>query len=153
MCSDKTDKAAEVAKNIWLAGLGAYGKAYDAASEKYAAASEKYDAASKEMPKQFEELVEKGRALESQAREQITIPSIPKPNLGLEERIEKMRSYLKIGGSKSKSSEVKALQKEIDKLTATVAKLEAELSGAQAKPAAKKAAPKKAAAKKSAAKK
>ena len=138
MSSDRSDKANEVAKNIWLAGLGAYGKAFDTASEKYASAS-------KEAPKHFNELVEKGLEVEQQARGQFSMPampSIPKPSIAIEERIEKMRSYLSFGSNSS--VDVSELEKKVKKLTATVASLQKQLKtpadvtkAAKAKPVVK----------------
>ena len=51
--SNVSDKASEIAKNIWLAGLGAYGKAFDEAQDRI-------DKASKEPPRLFKDLVAKG---------------------------------------------------------------------------------------------
>lgn len=112
MCSDKTensDKASDIAKNIWLAGLGAYGRAYDVASEKY-------NAASKDADKLFNDLVEKGVSLEKQTREQFVKP-LPKPKVAIEDRIEKMRNYLGFG----------APSEEIERLEMKVKTLEEEL--------------------------
>ena len=56
MSDDKgnvSDKASEIAKNIWLAGLGAYGKAFDEAQDRL-------DKVSKEPPRLFKDLVKKG---------------------------------------------------------------------------------------------
>ncbi|MFT5032358.1 MAG: polyhydroxyalkanoate synthesis regulator phasin [Bacteroidia bacterium] len=83
----------DVAKNIWLAGLGAYGRAFDEAQERY-------EQASKETPRLFTDLVEKGKHLESQAR--ATIDDVAAKGkdtaTSLEERINKMRANLGLGG-------------------------------------------------------
>ena len=55
------DKASEIAKNIWLAGVGAYGKA---AGE----AQDRLEKAGVETPKLFKDLVKAGAALESEAK-------------------------------------------------------------------------------------
>ena len=59
--SKVTDKAGEIAKNIWLAGVGAYGKAVEDAQGRL-------EKAGVEPPKLFKELVKAGTALEDEAR-------------------------------------------------------------------------------------
>ena len=49
-----TDKAGDVAKSIWLAGLGAYGKAFDEAVNQYGKVS-------KETSKMFDDRINKVR--------------------------------------------------------------------------------------------
>ena len=54
MSDDKnkvTDKASEIAKNIWLAGVGAYGRAVDESQDRL-------EKAGVETPKLFKDLVE-----------------------------------------------------------------------------------------------
>lgn len=106
---EKAEKAGEFAKNIWLAGLGAYGKAYDAATD-----------VSRDADSFFEGLVERGQAFEEQARDQIAKPipklDISKPKMAIEERIEKMRNYLGAGGSTSKDTEIENLKKQVKTL-------------------------------------
>jgi hypothetical protein len=81
--SNVTDKASEIAKNIWLAGLGAYGKAFDEAQGRI-------DRASKEPPRLFKDLVKKGEQLEDEVRESLS--SIRKSRTSsVEERIKKVR--------------------------------------------------------------
>ena len=58
--SKVTDKASEIAKNIWLAGVGAYGRAVDEAQGRLEKAMEP--------PKRFRDLVKAGAALEEDAR-------------------------------------------------------------------------------------
>lgn len=59
--SKVTDKASEIAKNIWLAGVGAYGKAVDEAQDRL-------EKAGVETPRLFKDLVKAGEELEQQAR-------------------------------------------------------------------------------------
>lgn len=103
----------DVAKNIWLAGLGAYGRAFDEAQERY-------EQASKETPRLFTDLVEKGKSLESQAR--ATIDDVAAKGKGtatsLEERINKMRANLGFGGVSADDFE--RLEKKVDALTKKV---------------------------------
>lgn len=125
MSADKYDKASELAKNIWLAGLGAHGKAFDVAAEKYSNASES-------APKLFHELVEKGAELERQTREQLVRP-LPTPKVAIEERIAKMRAYLGINTGKSagKPDEVEQLQRKVSQLERKLAKLAKQLDASQ----------------------
>lgn len=103
----------DVAKNIWLAGLGAYGRAFDEAQERY-------EQASKDTPRLFTDLVEKGKSLESQAR--ATIDDVTAKGkdtaTSLEERINKMRANLGFGGVSVDDFE--RLEKKVDALTKKV---------------------------------
>ncbi|NNL11336.1 MAG: hypothetical protein HKO84_06210 [Pseudomonadales bacterium] len=119
--NDKHDKASELAKNVWLAGLGAYGKAFDVAADKYSSAS-------KDAPKLFNELVEKGAELEQHTRDQLARP-LSTPKVAIEERIEKMRTYLGINNAKSaaKQDEVERLEKKVGQLERKLAKLAKQL--------------------------
>jgi len=120
MSAEKGKKPSDFAKNIWLAGLGAHGKAFDAAAEKYSSAS-------KESAKLFNELVEKGAELEKQTREQLVNP-LPTPKIAIEERIEKMRTYLGMSGTRSADiDEVERLEKKVSSLEQELASLSAQL--------------------------
>ncbi|MBT8139751.1 MAG: phasin family protein [Gammaproteobacteria bacterium] len=117
---DKHDRASELAKNVWLAGLGAYGKAFDVAADKYSSAS-------KDAPKLFNELVEKGAELEQHTRDQLARP-LSTPKVAIEERIEKMRTYLGINAkSAAKQDEVERLEKKVGQLERKLAKLAKQL--------------------------
>ena len=133
-----TSQAGDFAKNIWLAGLGAYGRAFDEAQDRV-------EAASKESPRLFDELVKKGEELESQAREKISEVAEKGKNISIEERISKMRSSLGFGQSAS-LEDIERLEKKLDALTRKVNSL------SKASAPAKKTAAKKAPAKKTAAK-
>ncbi len=161
MSDDKpnvSDKASEIAKNIWLAGLGAYGKALDEAQERL-------DKASKEPPRLFKDLVKKGEALEDEVRE--TVSTAQSKTSSVEERIRKVRENFNLNLN-PRQEEIAELNDKVDALTAKVDAIAAALnvnpkkpaarkkpapkksvtpkkSAARKKPAAKKAAPKKAA--------
>ena len=150
---DVTNQARELAKSIWLAGLGAYGRAYDEAHDRY-------EKASKETPRLFTDLVDKGSRLESQAREKLgEVTSIGK-TISIEERISKMRASLGFGHTAS-VDDVERLEKKLDALSKKVDALAKANKPAAAKapakkaaaPAAKAAAPKAKAARKAPAKK
>jgi len=129
---DATNHAGEVAKSIWLAGLGAYGRAYDEAHE----ALEK---ASKETPKLFTELVDKGNRLETQARAKLGEATNIGKTISIEERISKMRASLGFGHTAS-ADDLSRLEKKLDALSKKVDAL-----SKAAKPAAEAAEPKTAA--------
>ena len=63
---ETSEKANELAKKMWLAGLGAYGKTWDEAQANYEKATQK---GSEEVSSLFEQLVAKGEALEKDAYE------------------------------------------------------------------------------------
>lgn len=139
-----SDKASDIAKSIWLAGLGAYGKAFDEAQVRY-------EKATRKTPELFDELVEKGSKLDEQARDAIT-ESRKVSATTIEDRIEKMRQSLSISnlvGSGDKA-DIASLHKKVDALSDKIDALAALVVSMQAAPA-KKSAARKAPAKKAAA--
>lgn len=120
---EKSDKATDIAKNIWLAGLGAYGKAFDAASD-----------VSKDADSFFENLVERGQELEQQAKDQISKAGVDtkKSKMAIEERIEKMRNYLGMPNVPSPQQEIERLQEKVkgleSKLKAVTSKFKSDKS-------------------------
>lgn len=124
-----TEKASDVAKKIWLAGLGAYGKAFDGASEQFDKFSEQYEKVSKDTTVFFDDLVAKGTKLDVDSQSKLS-EAKSKTSSSIEERISKVRNslHLNIGGDSSVSD----LNDKIDALTA---KVDALLDGA--KPAKK----------------
>ena len=128
--SKASDKASEIAKNIWLAGLGAYGKAFDEAHDRL-------DKAAKEPPRLFKELVEKGSQLEDEVKDSLT--SIRKARTSsVEERISRVRENFNL--QLTRKSELAEINSKLDELTRKVDEL--------SKAMAKKSAPRKAPAKK-----
>ncbi len=89
----KTTKSGDTARKIWLAGIGAYGKAFSEAQQGFSKAAQSTS-------KVFEELVQKGEKLEHMVSEKskYTIEKVS-DTIDLDERIAKMRSRLK-GGDK-----------------------------------------------------
>lgn len=108
------DKASETAKNIWLAGLGAYGKAIDEAQEQYGKVSEKVN---KESSRLFDELVAKGKKLENETSEKLH-DAKEKTETSLEERIAQVKESLKYT---STSSQLEEINEKLDKVLAAVA--------------------------------
>mgnify|MGYP006117965487 CR=1 FL=1 len=130
---ETTDKASDVAKNIWLAGLGAYGKAYDDAVSRV-------EQAGKDVPKLFEDLVKKGAHIEADSPPAEN--PLEKARTDIEERIAKMRENLGFGKISGAGGDLSKLEAKVDALTKTVASLSKELASLN-KPVIKaKAAPK-----------
>ena len=129
MSDDKSkvaDKAGEIAKNIWLAGLGAYGKAFDEAQDRL-------DKASKEPPRLFKDLVKKGEELEDEVRESLS--TIRKESTSsVEERINKVRENFNLNFGRG--SDLAEIKTKLDTLTAKVDALSRKLDK---KPASGKA--------------
>ena len=142
--SKVTDKASEIAKNIWLAGVGAYGKAVEDAQGRIEKAMEP--------PKLFKDLVKAGAALEEDARE--ALESSASARSSVEERISRVRENFHMQRP-ARMEDLAALQKKVDQLNRKIDKLTKALdeAGTLAQPARKKAAAKKAPAKKAPAKK
>jgi len=106
---EKLDVAEDMARKIWLAGLGAYGKSIDSVQGQY----EKVNADSNRI---FNELVAKGEALESETKEKI------KEKTAVEQRISDVRQKLGLDKSEQEAK-LDDLHKKIDELTEVVAKL------------------------------
>ncbi|MEH6583039.1 MAG: phasin family protein [Halioglobus sp.] len=160
MSDDKgkvTDKASEIAKNIWLAGVGAYGKA---AGE----AQDRLEKAGVETPKLFKDLVKAGAALEEEAKDKDKGKDKESPkrtaSSSVEERISKVRENFSLTRP-SRSDELSSLHAKIDLLSNKLDLLTNTLTDqgvikvptTRKKAAAKKPAVKKATAKKTAVKK
>ncbi len=140
MSDDKskvTDKAGEIAKNIWLAGVGAYGRAVDEAQTNLKKATPT-------PPKLFRDLVKAGSALEEEATgaRDAALSSV-------EERISQVRENFHMQRL-ARIEDLEGLHSKVDKLTRKVDTLTRLMKEQQAvsKPAVKKkpAAKKKAAA-------
>lgn len=103
-------KASDTAKNIWLAGLGAYGKAIDQAHGRYERVSET-------SAKLFDELVAKGKLLEGDTHERLEDVK-QKSTSTVEERIAKVKSMMPLVDFTSKDSKkIQELSKKVDTLT------------------------------------
>ncbi|MEP5567232.1 MAG: phasin family protein [Halioglobus sp.] len=152
MSDDKskvTDKASEIAKNIWLAGVGAYGKAVDEAQTNLKKAAPT-------PPKLFRDLVKAGSALEEEATgaRDAALSSV-------EERISQVRENFHMQRL-ARTEDLEGLHSKVDKLTRKVdaltklikeqqvtAKVPAKKKPAAKKKAAARQAPRKKAAAKS----
>ena len=110
--SKVSDKASEIAKNIWLAGVGAYGKAVEDAQGRLEKAMEP--------PKLFRDLVKAGTALEDDAREALESTAAAKNSV--EERINRVRENFHMQRP-ARIEDLTALHKKVDQLTRKVDKL------------------------------
>ena len=120
---EMAEKASDLAKNIWLAGLGAYGKAIDEAQEQYDKVSgkvtEKVETAknstSEESTKLFDELVAKGKKLEGETSEKFDEVK-EKTASNLEERLAQVKSSLSFAsrGDNNVEAQLDDLSKKLD---------------------------------------
>lgn len=141
MSKDK-DKNSDVAKHIWLAGLGAYGKALDDAVTRL-------DKKGKDAtPKLFTELVKKGQALEKETRDKIKPLDTGAARASLEERIKKMRDNFTMSIGGTPHDDIERLERKIDALGRKIDKIAKQLDGGKKKTASKKAPAKKKASRK-----
>jgi polyhydroxyalkanoate synthesis regulator phasin len=111
--SKVTDKAGEIAKNIWLAGVGAYGKAVEDAQGRL-------EKAGVEPPKLFKELVKAGTALEDEARG--ALESTVSARSSVEERINRVRENFH-NQRPARIEDLQALHKKVDQLSRKVDRL------------------------------
>ena len=136
--SDNKNKSGDTARKIWLAGIGAYGRAFSEVQEGLSKAT-------KGTSKVFDDLVQKGEVLETvvthkskEAFEKVSDKFEDKFGDGfdMDDRIAKMRDRLKRGGG---DGDVE------DRLDAIEAKLDEVLKLLKPKPVKKPAAKKRAA--------
>ncbi|MGK0405640.1 MAG: polyhydroxyalkanoate synthesis regulator phasin [Oleispira sp.] len=110
--------AEEMARKIWLAGLGAYGKGYEEVKGRI-------ESISTDSNKLFDELVAKGEKLEVEGKDKVKqVKDDVLAKTEIESRIETVRS--KFGFAKAEDNndtKIEDLSSKIDALTAAVAKL------------------------------
>jgi polyhydroxyalkanoate synthesis regulator phasin len=124
MIKEKAATAEDMARKVWLAGLGAYGKGYEEVKGRF-------EALSTDSNKLFDELVVKGEKLETEGKgkvKEVTTKVAAKTEI--ETRIETVRTKLGFNNTDS-DNKIEELSNKIDALTAAVAKL-------STKPATKK---------------
>jgi hypothetical protein len=122
-----TDKASEIAKNIWLAGVGAYGRAVDEAQGRL-------EKAGVEPPKLFRELVKAGAALEDEARDAIEAGHAARSSV--EDRINRVRENFNLQRP-VRGEDLLALHAKIDRLAARLDALVDVLGAGAAQPASR----------------
>ena len=125
MIKEKAATAEDMARKVWLAGLGAYGKGYEEVKGRF-------EALSTDSNKLFDELVVKGEKLETEGKGKVAeVKTKVAAKTEIETRIETVRTKLGLNNTDA-DKKIEALSDKIDVLTAAVAKL-------AAKPAVKKA--------------
>ena len=132
------DHASETARRIWLAGIGAYGRAFSEGQESLARLTDNAQ-------RVFDDLVAKGEAIEKQVEKRgREVAARVAPNASaFEDRVRKMRERLGL------AIDAGSLRDEINALEARVSALENDRGGNPRKSApARKKAVKKAAARK-----
>lgn len=126
---ETSESPGDFAKKIWLAGLGAYGRAYDEAVARY-------ERATRETPKLFKDLVKKGEELETDTRTRFDTSDMRKSAATLEDRLRKVRESLGFGFAGA-GDDLERLEKKIDHLSRKVDEL-AKAAQPKRKPAAKR---------------
>ena len=125
MIKQNAANAEEMARKVWLAGIGAYGKGYEEVKGRF-------ETLSTDSNKLFAELVAKGEKLETEGKGKVQeIKTKVAENAEIETRIETVRTKLGLNNTDA-DQKIEELSAKIDALTAAVAKL-------AAKPVAKKA--------------
>ncbi|OFX00971.1 MAG: hypothetical protein A3E78_02600 [Alphaproteobacteria bacterium RIFCSPHIGHO2_12_FULL_63_12] len=117
----------DTARKIWLAGIGAYGRAFSEAQDRVAKLSG-------DSARVFEDLVAKGEAIEKTVEERgrkVAAKLAPGAHT-LDDRIRKMRERIGLGEDQA------SLADEVADLRARVAALEAKLKGLSGAPATPK---------------
>ena len=103
------ETAEEVARKIWLAGLGAYGKGFEEIQSQY-------EKLNNETSHLFEDLVSKGEKLEADTKKKL------KANGAVGKRVEDVRKTLGFDTSDI-DAKIDKLSKKVDALTAAVNKI------------------------------
>jgi polyhydroxyalkanoate synthesis regulator phasin len=118
MIKEKAATAEEIARKVWLAGLGAYGKGYEEILGRF-------EALSTDSNKLFDELVVKGEKLETEGKGKVKeVTTTVAAKTAIETRIETVRTKLGLNNTDA-DTKIEELNTKIDALTAAVAKLTA----------------------------
>ena len=134
--SDKPKKDMDIARKIWLAGIGAYGRAVDDAQDVYAKMG-------KETTKVFEELVGKGQELEnkvSTVAKQYAPEIAQKHRTTVEDRMERMKAALGLAETSADQAEsIERLEARLDSIEGKLDKILVSMKPITPKPRARKA--------------
>ncbi len=115
---ETASSAEEMARKIWLAGLGAYGKGYEEVKGRI-------ESLSTESNKLFDDLVVKGEKLETEGKDKAKqVKDDVLAKIEIESRIETVRSKLGLSKTEAEADpKLEELSLKIDALTAAIAKL------------------------------
>jgi polyhydroxyalkanoate synthesis regulator phasin len=114
------ENAGELARNISLAGLVAYGKAWDQAQDRF-------QQAEKNTEKLFEDLVSKGQKLEEETQKKVQEVADITQSFSIEDRIQKVRESFGLSETARDTGDIDALKEEIAALQKQVKKLNSEV--------------------------
>lgn len=118
MIKEKAATAEEMARKVWLAGLGAYGKGYEEVKGRF-------ESLSTDSNKLFNELVVKGEKLETEGKGKVAeVKTKVAEKTEIETRIETVRTKLGFNNTDT-DQKIEELSAKIDALTDAVAKLAA----------------------------
>jgi hypothetical protein len=118
MIKDKAASAEVMARKVFLAGLGAYGKSYEEAKSRL-------ETLSTDSNKMFSDLVAKGEKLEAEGKSKFTEAKTKLvAKTEIDSRVEAVRVKLGLNNSDA-DMRIEELNAKIDALTAAVAKLAA----------------------------
>jgi len=133
--SDKPKKDKEIARKIWLAGIGAYGRAFSDAQEAYSKVG-------KETAKVFEDLVHKGEGLEDKvtAAAKQYVPAVAeKHRATVEDRMERMKAALGFAETASDQQDrIETLEGRLDAIDGKLDELLAAVKALGMQPKAKR---------------
>lgn len=137
--ANKSKKDMDIARKVWLAGIGAYGRAIGDAQDAYAKMG-------RETSKVFEELVGKGQELEdkvSTVAKQYAPEIAEKHRSNIEDRMDRMKAALGLAETSADQAEtIERLEARLDSIEAKLDKVLAGMKPA-AKPRTRKPAAKK----------
>jgi polyhydroxyalkanoate synthesis regulator phasin len=119
MTDKKKSSTSDTARRIWLAGIGAYGRAYTEAKDAVKDVAGKGSGAFNDLVQKGEMLETVGKAKGKEMLEKAQLPDFDMPDFDIDERIKAMRSRLSRGG---KTAELDTDYE--DRLTAIEAKLD-----------------------------
>ncbi|GJL95112.1 MAG: hypothetical protein DHS20C05_15170 [Hyphococcus sp.] len=130
--STSSPKGPDMARKIWLAGIGAYGRAFSEAQESLAKVGE-------DSSKMFEDLVAKGEDIEDTVEERgrELVSKVKTPRLAIDERIKQMRARLNIAEGSS-SDDLGAIHERLDNIEEKLDMLLASMTKATSKKTTKK---------------
>ena len=106
-----SERIEKVAKQIWLAGLGASGRSF-------AELPNRYEKINTESQKMFDELVARGEKVQANAEDKLK-----EGKSDLEERIEKLKGYATFPGNSKVVDQLSEVNRKLDTLNKDVKKM------------------------------